>query len=271
MPVEATSVIDSTPSPTPRRPGIWGGLGVVVLYPVLQLIVAVALGLFAAIGYGIALGLQGSRTTTAAVRHAFQSPDVKTGFTVATIAVVAVLMLWIIRRQWRGQWTVASPPGFGFVRPQESVWFLYAVLTGVAVALLGGVLTQWLAHGHEVQQDVTVMGRHVSLGMRVALAALVVCVAPLVEELIFRGVLLSGLMRYMKAGWAVTLSALIFGCVHLPDFKFVWYAIPALILLGAVLAWLRLHSRSLWPAVAAHAFNNLMATIGWFVAAHPHA
>lgn len=242
----------------------------VVLYPVLQLVVAVVLGVLAAIGYGIVQGTQGHKVSSVAVQQMFRSPEVKTGFTVATIAVVAVLMLWIIRRQWREQWSVASPPGFGFVWPREGIWFLYAGLAGAAVALLGGVLTQWLAHGHEVQQDVTMMGRHVSLGMRVALAALVVCVAPVVEELIFRGVLLSSLMRHMKAGWAVALSALIFGCVHLPDFKFAWYGIPALVLLGVVLALLRLRSRSLWPAMVAHAFNNLMATIGWFVAAHPH-
>ncbi|HET6588118.1 MAG TPA: CPBP family intramembrane glutamic endopeptidase [Oleiagrimonas sp.] len=269
--MEASSVIDTTPSSAPWRPGIWGGLGVVVLYPVLQVIVAVVLGLLAALGYGIVQGGQGHKLSQAAVQQALRSPDVKTGFTVVTIAVVAVLMLWIIRRRWRGQWAVANPPGFGFVWPQGGIWFLYAGLAGVAVALLGGMLTTWLAHGHAVQQDVTMMGLHVSLGMRVTLAVLVVCVAPLVEELIFRGVLLSGLMSRMKAGWAVALSALIFGCVHLPDFKFAWYAIPALVLLGVVLALLRLRTRSLWPAMAAHAANNLMATIAWFVAAHPHA
>lgn len=242
----------------------------VVLYFVLQLIVAVGLAVVSAFVYGIVQGVQGRKMTPGAVQHVFQSPDVKTGLVVATMAVVAVLMLWIIRRQWREQWSVAVPPGFGFVRPRHGIWFLYAVLAGFGAALLGGWLTQLLAHGQVVHQDVTVMGRHVSIGVRVALAVLVVCVAPVVEELVFRGVLLSGLMRYMKAGWAVAVTALIFGCVHLPDFKFAWYAIPALVLLGAVLAWLRLRSRSLWPAVAAHGFNNLMAVIGWFAATHPH-
>lgn len=242
----------------------------VVLYFVLQLVVLVVLGVLASLMYGFVQGVQGRKASSTAMRHLLQSPDVKTGMTVAISAVVAVLMFWIIRRLWRSQWSVADPPGFGFVLPKANIWFLYAALAGFAVIVLGGMLTNLLAHGHQVQQDVAVMGHQVSLGMRVALAMLVVCVAPLVEELIFRGVLLSGLMRYMKAGWAVALSALIFGCVHLPDFKFAWYAIPDLVLLGAVLAWLRLRSRSLWPAVTAHAVNNLMATIGWFAVVHPH-
>lgn len=271
MSVEASLDRDTTPSLPPRRLGIWSGLGIVVLYFALQLTVAVALAILAGIIYGIVRSMHGLAVSSNVVQHLFQSPEAKTGMTVATLAVVAVLMLWIIRRLWRSQWNVADPPGFGFVRPNTRLWFLYAALAGFAVGVVGGMLTNLLAQGHPVQQDVSVMGHQVSLGMRVALAVLVVCVAPLVEELIFRGVLLSGLMRYMKAGWAVALSALIFGCVHLPDFKFSWYAIPDLVLLGVVLAWLRLRTRSLWPAVAAHAVNNLLATISWFAMIYPHS
>lgn len=268
LPIESTPVIAATPSPSPRMPGIWSGLGIVVLYFVLQLAVAVLLGAIAIFGYGVAMGMQGRKASTGAIMQWIQSPDIKTGFTVATMTVVAALMLWFVRRLWRGQWKLADPPGFGFVRPRRGIWFLYAVVAGIAAVVLGGLMAQLLAGEHPVKQDVAVMGQQVSLGMRVLLALLVVCVAPLVEELIFRGVLLSGLMRRMKTGWAVAISALVFGCVHLPDFKFAWYAIPTLVLLGVVLAWLRLHSRSLWPAVTAHAANNLVAVIGWFAVLH---
>lgn len=142
-------------------------------------------------------------------------------------------------------------------------------MIGICIALLGGFLTRLLAQGHPVHQNVTVMGEQVTLGMRILLAALVVCVAPLVEELIFRGVLLSGLMRYMPAGRAIAISAVIFGCVHLPDFGYVWFPIPALVILGALLAWIRLRSHSLWPSITMHATNNLIAVIGWFVMTHP--
>ena len=104
--------------------------------------------------------------------------------------------------------------------------------------------------------------------MRVLLALMAVCVAPFVEELVFRGVLLSGLASRMRVGWAIVVSALIFGCAHLPDFKFAWYAIPTLVLLGLALGWIRIKTRSLWPAIVLHATNNFFAVLAWFVVAH---
>jgi membrane protease YdiL (CAAX protease family) len=53
--------------------------------------------------------------------------------------------------------------------------------------------------------------------------------------------------------------------VHLPDLGFLWYAVPNLALLAAALAWLRLRSGSLWPAVVAHGMNNLLVVVAWFV------
>ncbi len=88
------------------------------------------------------------------------------------------------------------------------------------------------------------------------------------EELLFRGVLLSALLRRMRAARAVAVSAVLFALVHLPDLRWLWYAVPNLALLGAALAWLRLRSGSLWPAVIAHACNNLLAMLAMFVSLH---
>jgi membrane protease YdiL (CAAX protease family) len=144
-----------------------------------------------------------------------------------------------------------------------------AIVLGFIV-LLGGAITHALAGPHPVRQDVAVMASQASLGMRLLLALLVVCVAPFVEELVFRGVLLSGLASRMRSGPAIAVSALIFGCAHLPDFKFAWYPVPALVLLGLVLAWLRVRTRSLWPSITLHAANNFFAILAWFVAGKPH-
>jgi membrane protease YdiL (CAAX protease family) len=86
-----------------------------------------------------------------------------------------------------------------------------------------------------------------------------------VEELLFRGVLLSAVARYTGNGVAIVLSALLFACVHLPDLSFLWYALPNLALLGLILGWLRVQSGSIWPAVVAHGMNNLLAVVSWFV------
>ncbi|MGH8117597.1 MAG: lysostaphin resistance A-like protein [Rhodanobacteraceae bacterium] len=93
--------------------------------------------------------------------------------------------------------------------------------------------------------------------------------APLVEELNFRDVLLSGLSSRIGVGWAIPVSAVVFGCAHLPDFASAWYPIPEIVLVGLTLDWLRVRACSLWPSIRLHATFNFFPVIIWFVVAHP--
>ncbi|MCH7526412.1 MAG: CPBP family intramembrane metalloprotease [Planctomycetes bacterium] len=91
--------------------------------------------------------------------------------------------------------------------------------------------------------------------MPVALVFLVMAVVPaLSEELLFRGFLLSGLGRSMRKWTAIVVVGCIFGVYHFFLFKFATTA-----LLGIVLGWLCWQSRSIWPAVVAHALHNGLA------------
>ncbi len=73
------------------------------------------------------------------------------------------------------------------------------------------------------------------------------------EELLFRGVLQKTIMQGTRSVHAgVWLTAVLFSAVHLQFFGFV----PRMVL-GALLGYLFVWSRSLWVPVAAHVFNNL--------------
>lgn len=261
------------PAP-PNRPGVWSGLGTVALYFLLQfglsILAGTAIGFVLAVKAGIVAGMRHQRPDIKALAHTMQAnPALQVVLAVITIAAAAVVMATLVRRTWPAQWSRADLPGFGFVQPKTVLAYPGAILLGFGVLLVGGITTHLLANGHPVHQDVGVMAGKVPLGMRALLAALVVGVAPFVEELVFRGVLLSGLASRMRIGWAIAASAVIFGGVHLPDFGFAWYPVPALILLGLVLAWLRIRTRSLWPSITLHATNNFFAVLGWFVLSHP--
>lgn len=79
--------------------------------------------------------------------------------------------------------------------------------------------------------------------------------APVCEELAFRGHLLSALRLRARPPAAIALSALAFAALHLDPVR-----LPGLIFLGALYGWLTWRSGSVYPAVLAHAVNNAAAT-----------
>lgn len=92
---------------------------------------------------------------------------------------------------------------------------------------------------------------------------MVVLVGPFVEELLFRGVLLTALDERLGGVVAILLSAPVFAILH----GSVWSFVP-LTFLGIALGWLTVSRRSLWPAVVLHAaYNGVLVAAAFWVAA----
>lgn len=83
------------------------------------------------------------------------------------------------------------------------------------------------------------------------LAITAVFLAPLFEEVVFRGVLLPVLGNSLGMIWGILLSALVFAGAHLSIGEF-----PPLLVLGFGLAMLRVSSGRLFPCVVMHALWN---------------
>jgi len=83
-------------------------------------------------------------------------------------------------------------------------------------------------------------------------ATLAVCVmAPLLEEMLFRGIVLRGFLQRYSRWWAIVGSAALFGAAHLNIYQFV-----VGLVMGTVLGWLYERTRSLIPCIALHAAYN---------------
>jgi membrane protease YdiL (CAAX protease family) len=89
-------------------------------------------------------------------------------------------------------------------------------------------------------------------GGRTTLLLLAVVAAPLVEEVLFRGLLLGGLVRTVRPALAIVWSAALFTAMH-PVVS--W---PPVFVLGVMTAWLRLRANFLPAAVLMHAIYNLV-------------
>lgn len=84
----------------------------------------------------------------------------------------------------------------------------------------------------------------------------VAVVAPVVEELIFRGLILQGFRRNYNGFVAVFMSALLFALFHLNPWQF-----PATFILGLLLGWIMLKTNSILLAILGHSINNSLVLL----------
>jgi len=83
-----------------------------------------------------------------------------------------------------------------------------------------------------------------------------VVVAPMTEELLFRGLIMRGFLSRYAVGKAIFASAILFGIFHLNPWQFVHTTI-----IGILLAWWFVRTKSLVPCILGHALNNALVFI----------
>jgi uncharacterized protein len=255
---------------TERAPGVLHALGLILLYFLLQAAAGAMVSFLTAAFERHRHPELSSAQVHQHVMTLLQRPDSSALLVILALPTIALIVLGWVYRTWPTLWPQRRPPGFGFAPASSASWYVLALVIGLLMPPLGGLLTQLLAHGHAVSQNVEEISRHASENLRLPLGIVVVTVGPLIEELMFRGVLLSALMHRLSTGLSVVICATLFGAVHLGGLDFQWYALPNLILLAMALCWLRLKSTSLWPAIIAHSVYNLFALIALFAATTAH-
>lgn len=99
-----------------------------------------------------------------------------------------------------------------------------------------------------------------------ATAVLVTVIAPVAEELLFRGFVFPALRNWKGTVPAVVLTGLLFGLLHVMSSPL--YALVPLALFGALLCLVYLKTKSLYPCIVLHSINNAIAfggapEVGW--------
>lgn len=147
-------------------------------------------------------------------------------------------------------WKRIRPGLLGFVKFDSLTMGLGCglLIAAYAVVMAHNILLTLL--GVDTQGE-AVMKMFSELESPVWLVLTGVIVAPLVEEIFFRGFLFQGFRQ--RYGWvaALLLSSGIFAASHLDPVSF----IPTFVL-GAVLGYVYHRSNSLWPSIILHFLNN---------------
>ena len=170
-----------------------------------------------------------------------------------------LVVLWLLARR-------REDLGFNIVG-SDTLYLGLGLLLQLALAVLFLPLTTLLfPEGDSAQQVGTALSGLETTPARVAAVLTAVVVAPVTEELTFRGVLLKAFHQRGRRTIMV-LTSLVFAAFHMlgldPErlLQAAAVVLPQLFLVGLVLAWITLRTGRLGPAIFIHSGFNLLAAL----------
>ncbi|MBQ6548455.1 MAG: CPBP family intramembrane metalloprotease [Prevotella sp.] len=165
---------------------------------------------------------------------------------VITMAVFSVLTMVVFL--W-AKWSVVSRH---WVRTRP--WF---VLFWCVLAALGALIPSVWIQEHMPELPNIVEGEF-DMIMKDRWGYLVVgLLAPLAEEMVFRGAVLRSLLRWKENPWiGIVISAVLFAVIHMNPAQ-----MPHAFLIGLLLGWLYYRTDSIVPGVVYHWVNNTVAYV----------
>jgi hypothetical protein len=146
---------------------------------------------------------------------------------------------------WHPQFKMVHAVGLAFL------------MIGVAV-----LLERTLPHRETDLEKILKMG----MAVRVMVAVLAVVTAPLIEEIVYRGIVYSGIEGLMGKAAGVTAVTVLFALVHVPQYWGSVAAITAIVSLSLVLTLLRAWTGKLLPCVVMHLVYNGVQAVALLVA-----
>lgn len=171
-------------------------------------------------------------------------------------------LYWWVMRPYRVGLTV-----FGFRKISVGACIAW-VLRGFGIVFITNMLlllfmrgTRQNIPGFEAQEvsHIPLFGTS-PFDITLSIIALII-IAPLIEEILFRGFLLRTFADRFSPWIANLLAAAIFALVH-----FEFQSVGIIFILALILNWIFLKSRSLWPCIAFHMINNTLAfVLEWMV------
>ena len=183
---------------------------------------------------------------------------------IAILCPLIALSCWLVVRSKRRGW---KELGFKWGDPRRTLTYgglgaLGALVASIGIMLLI-VLVIYLLGGSnplttEAEQVETMTG-----GQLLVSIAVVVILAPIFEELFFRGLFYPPLRRSLGPTLAIIINGIIFGALHMR-----YLSIISLILVGMILAYVYEKTESLYAPILTHAlYNGLVVMIsllmGW--------
>jgi membrane protease YdiL (CAAX protease family) len=205
------------------------------------------------VGFSIGVGITGDEVDTFSDQSALTT---FCGFA-GQFGVIAAGLVLVSRWRATGSWR----RDYGLVVRINDGWAIFAGL-GLQVALLIALFP--LVNLVDDEQGVVEDIQDANGAKLAVLAIFAGVVAPLLEEVLFRGLFLRALLRKMKVPLAIAIDAIVFGGIHaLLDPSLGTLVItPGLIIMGAFAAVMAVRSGELSQPILFHVGFNMLVVVG---------
>lgn len=168
--------------------------------------------------------------------------------------LLTLLLCWLVVTN-RGRRPFKESIGWAWHAQFKWIHAVALAFLMLGVALL---FEKFLPHRETDMEKLLRMGDSI----RYLVAALAVLTAPLVEELVYRGVLYTGIERRYGLASGVVVVTLLFALVHVPQYWGSVAAISAILTLSLVLTLLRAFTGRILPCIATHLVYNGIQAVG---------
>jgi membrane protease YdiL (CAAX protease family) len=182
---------------------------------------------------------------------------------VLTIAITSSSLLILFIYQ-----TIKRYPGLSFneaiaLKTQGRSWHQIVTVPAILGLAVAG-LSAYLIVSRDVQPSTplgNVLESNNGSPLVVAFLLMAVFLAPILEEIIFRGYFFYVLNKYKGQAFAIYAIALIFGLMHVEQYWGDWLAILMVGILGLILSYLRAWTKTSVATMVTHFFYNGTMTI----------
>lgn len=165
--------------------------------------------------------------------------------------ILTLLLAWFVVTNFR-KYSFKDTLGWRF--DKFKIWYIF-VITAVFLAMAAGLTTYFGETDNELLR-VLRSSRYVVY----LVAFMATFTAPLVEEVVYRGVMYSAFQRTFNPTAAVALVTALFALVHVPQYYPDFVAISMICLLSLILTLIRAYTKNLLPCIALHfVFNGVQS------------
>lgn len=188
---------------------------------------------------------------------------------IAVAMIGCVALSWmatfaLLRRLFRRFQPDQVKRALGLNPPDRRWTYLLGIPVGLALVVATGLITTLLGSS----EDETPFGQLLRTPIGAAsVVFLALVIAPIAEEIFFRGFVLPPMLRRFSLGTALAFNGAVFAGVHILSYgasmRFTY--LPPLFLFGFVLSGMRVGTKSVGPCIVAHVVFNATSILAYLL------